>query len=50
MITDVFLARQVVGEQQLKSWLIDPVQRLPRYSLYIDSVFTLSIKLFMEFC
>ncbi|KAF8446975.1 hypothetical protein BDZ91DRAFT_803284 [Kalaharituber pfeilii] len=27
-----------VGEQQLKSWLIDPVQRLPRYTLYIDNI------------
>ncbi|RPB21530.1 hypothetical protein L211DRAFT_889724 [Terfezia boudieri ATCC MYA-4762] len=29
---------EVVGEQQFKSWLIDPVQRLPRYSLYIDNM------------
>ncbi|KAI5807263.1 hypothetical protein DFH27DRAFT_312028 [Peziza echinospora] len=27
-----------VGEQQFKSWLIEPVQRLPRYSLYIDNM------------
>ena len=29
---------QGVGEQQLRSWLIEPVQRLPRYSLYIDNM------------
>ena len=26
------------GEQRLRSWLIEPVQRLPRYSLYISSI------------
>ena len=29
---------QVVGEQRLRSWLIEPVQRLPRYSLFIDNL------------
>ena len=29
---------QDVGEQKLTSLLIEPVQRLPRYSLYIDSI------------
>lgn len=29
---------QEVGEQKLTSLLIEPVQRLPRYSLYIDSI------------
>ena len=27
-----------VGEQRLRSWLIEPVQRLPRYSLYIENM------------
>ncbi|KAI9792233.1 MAG: hypothetical protein M1833_001232 [Piccolia ochrophora] len=27
-----------VGEQQLRSLLIEPVQRLPRYSLFIDNI------------
>ena len=31
-------ALQNVGEQRLRSWLIEPVQRLPRYSLYIDNM------------
>jgi hypothetical protein len=26
------------GEQRLRSWLIEPVQRLPRYSLFIDAL------------
>ena len=26
------------GEQRLRSWLIEPVQRLPRYSLFIDNM------------
>ena len=26
------------GEQRLRSWLIEPVQRLPRYSLYIENI------------
>ena len=30
-----------VGEQRLKSWLIEPVQRLPRYSLFIDNMVNL---------
>ena len=29
---------QVIGEQRLRSWLIEPVQRLPRYSLFIDNL------------
>lgn len=29
---------QDIGEQKLTSLLIEPVQRLPRYSLYIDSI------------
>ncbi|KAI7107370.1 hypothetical protein KC340_g1098 [Hortaea werneckii] len=29
---------QEVGEQKLSSLLIEPVQRLPRYTLYIDSI------------
>ncbi|QIW99188.1 hypothetical protein AMS68_004706 [Peltaster fructicola] len=29
---------QEVGEQKLTSLLIEPVQRLPRYNLYIDSI------------
>ncbi|KAK1088238.1 hypothetical protein LTR33_000661 [Friedmanniomyces endolithicus] len=31
-------ALQEVGEQRLTSLLIDPIQRLPRYTLYIDSI------------
>ena len=31
-------AVQETGEQQLRSWLIEPVQRLPRYSLLIDNM------------
>ncbi|KAK3071596.1 hypothetical protein LTR53_008333 [Teratosphaeriaceae sp. CCFEE 6253] len=31
-------ALQDVGEQRLTSLLIEPIQRLPRYSLYIDSI------------
>lgn len=31
-------ALQEVGEQKLTSLLIEPVQRLPRYNLYIDSI------------
>jgi len=26
------------GEQRLRSWLIEPVQRLPRYSLFLDNM------------
>jgi len=26
------------GEQRLRSWLIEPVQRLPRYSLFMDNM------------
>ena len=29
---------QGIGEQRLRSLLIEPVQRLPRYSLYIDNI------------
>lgn len=29
-----------IGEQQLRSMLIEPVQRLPRYTLFIDSLAT----------
>jgi hypothetical protein len=29
---------QEIGEQQLTSLLIEPVQRLPRYNLYIDNI------------
>ena len=32
---------QQTGEQRLKSMLIEPVQRLPRYSLYIDNMVNL---------
>ncbi|PIA88619.1 hypothetical protein CB0940_06895 [Cercospora beticola] len=32
------LALQEIGEQKLTSLLIEPVQRLPRYNLYIDSI------------
>lgn len=32
------LAIQNTGEQRLRSWLIEPVQRLPRYSLFIDNM------------
>jgi hypothetical protein len=31
-------AFQQIGEQRLTSLLIEPVQRLPRYNLYIDSI------------
>ena len=31
-------AVQETGEQRLRSWLIEPVQRLPRYSLYIENI------------
>ena len=31
----------VTGEQRLRSWLIEPVQRLPRYSLFIDNMVNL---------
>jgi hypothetical protein len=31
-------ALQQTGEQRLRSWLIEPVQRLPRYSLFIDNL------------
>ncbi|TKA75973.1 hypothetical protein B0A55_00689 [Friedmanniomyces simplex] len=31
-------ALQEVGEQRLTSLLIEPIQRLPRYTLYIDSI------------
>ena len=32
---------QATGEQRLRSWLIEPVQRLPRYSLFIDNMMNL---------
>ncbi|KAL7267152.1 hypothetical protein RUND412_010272 [Rhizina undulata] len=32
---------QQTGEQQLRSLIIEPVQRLPRYTLYIDNILTL---------
>lgn len=32
------LALREVGEQKITSLLIEPVQRLPRYNLYIDSI------------
>ncbi|KAF2217317.1 hypothetical protein CERZMDRAFT_64566 [Cercospora zeae-maydis SCOH1-5] len=32
------LSLQEIGEQKLTSLLIEPVQRLPRYNLYIDSI------------
>lgn len=32
------MALHEVGEQQITSLLIEPVQRLPRYNLYIDSI------------
>ena len=32
---------QATGEQRLRSWLIEPVQRLPRYSLFIDKMVSL---------
>lgn len=31
-------AVQQTGEQRLRSWLIEPVQRLPRYSLFIENM------------
>ena len=31
-------ALQEIGEQRLTSLLIEPIQRLPRYTLYIDSI------------
>ena len=31
----------MTGEQRLRSWLIEPVQRLPRYSLFIDNMVNL---------
>ena len=36
------LAKQIyeIGEQQLRSMFIEPVQRLPRYSLFIDNMVT----------
>lgn len=36
--TALSLALREVGEQKLTSLLIEPVQRLPRYNLYIDSI------------
>ncbi|KAK5121413.1 hypothetical protein LTR85_005245 [Meristemomyces frigidus] len=36
--TALLAQSQEVGEQKLTSLLIEPVQRLPRYSLYIDSI------------
>ena len=39
--SDVFAYLQSFGEQRLRSALIEPVQRLPRYSLLIDNVVSL---------
>jgi hypothetical protein len=36
--TALTAALQEIGEQKLTSLLIEPVQRLPRYNLYIDSI------------
>jgi hypothetical protein len=36
--TALSLALREVGEQKITSLLIEPVQRLPRYNLYIDSI------------
>ena len=36
--SDLPLAIRETGEQKLTSLLIEPVQRLPRYSLYIDTI------------
>ena len=36
--TNFARAMQETGEQRLRSWLIEPVQRLPRYSLYIENM------------
>ncbi|KAK3678002.1 hypothetical protein LTR78_002097 [Recurvomyces mirabilis] len=36
--TALIAALQEIGEQRLNSLLIEPVQRLPRYTLYIDSI------------
>ncbi|KAF2152503.1 hypothetical protein K461DRAFT_256428 [Myriangium duriaei CBS 260.36] len=35
---DLVNAAQEVGEQRLTSLLIEPIQRLPRYTLYIDTM------------
>ncbi|KAK5107382.1 hypothetical protein LTR62_001325 [Meristemomyces frigidus] len=36
--TALIATLQEIGEQQFTSLLIEPVQRLPRYTLYIDSI------------
>ena len=36
--TNFAKAARETGEQRLRSWLIEPVQRLPRYSLYIENM------------
>ena len=39
--TDIAVIINDIGEQQLRSALIEPVQRLPRYSLFIDNMVNL---------
>lgn len=39
--TDIAVIINDIGEQQLRSALIEPVQRLPRYSLFIDNMINL---------
>lgn len=36
--TDISIVLNDIGEQRLRSALIEPVQRLPRYSLFIDNM------------
>lgn len=36
--TDISVVINEIGEQRLRSALIEPVQRLPRYSLFIDNM------------
>jgi hypothetical protein len=36
--TDITVIINAIGEQRLRSALIEPVQRLPRYSLFIDNM------------
>ena len=38
--SDFLRAVHQSGEQRLRSWLIEPVQRLPRYSLFIENMVT----------
>jgi RhoGEF domain/Domain of unknown function (DUF3507) len=37
-ISTVTSAIAQIGEKRLKSWLIEPVQRLPRYTLFVDKM------------